>query len=151
MTFALPGSPLVLEDTVQILKTRGPAAGVDIRIIHGLSFVEIALAAVDFDFKVPLQVVLPRLHLHNDLFDSRSALLVRQPQASGHPTQAARIDLTSEWLQRRYPADHPVTLIRTSGLPTYRTEHDTVPLADLARAYGDGICDASLFVPPLAA
>ena len=109
------------------------------------------VATADFDFKVPLQVVLPRLHLHNDLFDSRSALLVRQPQASGHPTQAARIDLTSEWLQRRYPADHPVTLIRTSGLPTYRTEHDTVPLADLARAYGDGICDASLFVPPLAA
>lgn len=34
VTFALPGSPLILEDTVQILKARGPAAGVDVRIIH---------------------------------------------------------------------------------------------------------------------
>lgn len=151
VTFALPGSPLVLEDTVQILKACGPAAGVDVRIIHGLSFVEIALAAVDFDFKVPLQVVLPRLHLQNGLFDSRGALLVCQPQATGQPTEAARIDLTVDWLQRRYPADHPVVLIWTSGLPTYKTEHATVPLAELARAYGDGKYYASLFVPPLVA
>lgn len=150
VTFALPGSPLVLEDTVQILKARGPAAGVDIRIIHGVSFVEVALAAVDFDFKAPLQVVLPRLHLQSDLIDSRSALLVCQPQATGHPTEAPRIDLTLDWLQRRYPADHPVTLIWTSGPPNYRTEHATVPLADLARAYGERTYDASLFVPPLA-
>lgn len=151
VTFALPGSPLVLEDTVQILKARGPAAGVDIRIIHGLSFVEVALAAVDFDFKVPLQVVLPRLHLQNDLFDPRSALLVSQPQAMQHPTDTSHVDLTIDWLQRRYPADHSVVLIWTSGLPAYRTEHVVVPLADLARAYGDGKYYASLFVPPLTA
>jgi tetrapyrrole methylase family protein / MazG family protein len=151
VTFALPGSPLVLEDTVQILKARGPAAGVDIRIIHGLSFVEVALAVVDFDFRVPLQVVLPRLHLQHDLFDSRSALLVCQPQAAKHPTDASHIDLTIDWLRRRYPPDHPVVLIWTSGLPAYRTEHDTVPLADLARTYGDGKYHASLFVPPLTA
>lgn len=151
VTFALPGSPLILEDTVQILKARGPAAGVDVRIIHGMSFVETALAAVDFDFRAPLQVVLPRLHLQNDLFDPRCALLVCQPQATKHPAEPSQIDVTVEWLRRRYPPDHPVVLIWTSGLPAYETEHATVPLADLARVYGDGKYYASLFVPPLPA
>ena len=147
VTYALPGSPSVLEDTTRKLRRRTRDAGIDFRIVEGLSFFELALAAVDFDFSQGLQVVLPRTHLEPGLFDPRLAMLVGQVDARFHPADPPRIDLTVDWLLAAYPPDHPVTLIWTSGLPDYETRHEALRLDQVVAAYGTGKYYASLFVP----
>ncbi len=148
-TYALPGSPSILEDTTRILRRRAREAGVEIRIVEGLSFIEPALAAIDFDFALGLQIVLPWTHIETRKTSSHIAMLICQVDTRKQPTEPPRIDRTVGWLRATYPADHPVTLIWPSGLPAFETLHLKVPLAGLVEAYGAGKLFASLFVPPL--
>jgi len=143
-TYALPGSPSVLEDTTRRLKRRGSAAGVEIRLIQGLSFMETALAAVNFNFSLGLQVVLPQTHLATGRFDPRAAMLVCQAEAKDD-----RLDRIVDWLLPVYGSDHEVTVIWTTGLPAYETAAATFRLADLAQSWGEDRYFATLFVPPL--
>jgi len=140
--YALPGSPSVLEDTTRMLLIRGVEAGVEIKIVQGVSFIEPTLAAVNFDFSKGLQIVLPGLHLRNGNFSARLAMLVCQ-------VGPEQLDDIVQWLLKTYPRDHQVTLIWTAGLPTYETEHKAVALADLGREFGEGKYFASLLVPPV--
>jgi uncharacterized protein YabN with tetrapyrrole methylase and pyrophosphatase domain len=117
--------------------------------VHGLSFVERALEELNLDFQEGLQVVLPQTHLEPGRFTPKLALLVCQIEARRLPTDALRVDLTMEWLLRAFPADHAVTLIWTAGWPDYRTETLKIKLHHLARAYGESMYYASLYVPPL--
>lgn len=149
VTYALPGSPVFLEDSTQILRARASAAGVEVRLIHGLSFVEEALGALNVDFADGLQVVLPRTHLQTGRFSKELALLVCQIEARQMATDEPRVDLTMEWLLRVFPPDHPVTLIWTEGLPEYKTQARTIKLEDLVREYGSAKYFSSLYVPAL--
>jgi tetrapyrrole methylase family protein / MazG family protein len=151
VTFALPGSPVFLEDTTRWLRERGKAAAVKIRVIHGLSFVEEALSQLNLDFADGLQVVLPWTHLETGRFTTKLHLLVTQIEATRLPTDDARVDLTMEWLLKAYPADHPVTLIWTDGLPEYTTHTRAFALKNLAKEYGESKFFSSLFVPTLGA
>lgn len=148
-TYALPGSPSILEDTTRILRRRARDAGVEIRIVQGLSFLEPALASIDFDFALGLQIVLPWTHIEPRKFSKDIAMLICQVDTRKHPTEPPRSDRTVAWLRTTYPEDHPVTLIWPSGLPAFDTLHLKVPLAGLVEAYGAGKLFASLFVPPL--
>ncbi len=147
--YALPGSPSVLENTTRLLRLRGEAEGVEIRVIQGLSFLEQAFAAINLDFSLGLQVLLPLAHLQEGLYRSDIPLIVCQIEAQSLPLDEPRVDLTMKWLLEKYPSDHLVTLIWTDGLPAYRTESKAIALKDLAREYGDGRFFASLYVPPL--
>jgi len=151
VTYALPGSPVFLEDTTRMLRERGKAAGVDIRVVHGLSFMEEALSQLNLDFTDGLQVVLPWTHLENGRFTTQLHLLVAQIEAKRLPTDRIRVDLTMEWLLKAYPPDHPVTLIWTDGLPEYATHIRAFALRNLAKEYGEGKFFSSLFVPALGA
>src|SRR5262249_29607140 len=53
--YAVPGSPDVLEDTTKLLRLRGPKEGVEIRVFHGVSFLDQVLAEVNHDFCDGLQ------------------------------------------------------------------------------------------------
>ena len=150
VVYAVPGSPAMLEDTARLLQERRGVEGLKVKVIHGLSFVEEALAQVNLDFADGLQVVLPRTHLESGRFTSELAILVCQIEAAQLPGDKPRVDLTMEWLLKVYPPDHPVTLIWTDGLPEYRTQSMLVELKDLSRDYGQAKYFASLFVPPLA-
>ena len=141
-TYAVPGSPSVLEDTTRMLLIRGVGAGVHIKIVHGVSFIEPALAAVNFDFSMGLQIVLPGLHVQSGKFNAQLGMLVCQV---GQP----QLDHLIRCLLKKYPQDHQVTLIWTAGLPSYETEHKTVALADLGREFGERKYFASLLVPPV--
>lgn len=149
VTYALPGSPVFLEETTKLLRERGRAAGAEVRVIHGLSFVEEALSQLNLDFDEGLQVVLPWTHLEPGRFTRRLALLVCQIEAQRLPEDEGRVDLTVKWLLRAFPPEHPVTLIWTDGMPEYRTRTHRVALKDLAQEYGDSKYFASLYVPPL--
>ncbi|MGC2767401.1 MAG: SAM-dependent methyltransferase [Candidatus Acidiferrum sp.] len=149
VTYALPGSPVFLEDTTRLLKERGGATGVEVRLVHGLSFVEEALGQLNLDFDEGLQVVLPWTHLEPGRFSPKLALLVCQIEAQRLPEDDARVDLTMKWLLKVFPADHPVTLIWTDGLPDYRTQTLQTELRNLAHEYGKSKYFASVYVPPL--
>ena len=150
VTYAVPGSPAVLEDTSLILQRRAAASGVTVRVIEGLSFIEPLLSAVGFDLARGLQIVLPWTHLEARRFSSELALLVCQIDARRHQNEPPRVDRTAEWLAAVYPADHDVTLLWASAPPEFAIEKMTVPLRDLTAAYGSGKLFASLFVPPRA-
>jgi tetrapyrrole methylase family protein/MazG family protein len=146
--YGLPGSPVFLEDTTRLLRLRGAAEGVEIRVVHGLSFLELALAEVNCDCR-GLQIVLPLAHLQEGRYRKDLPLIVCQIEAGSLPLDKPRVDLTMKWLLERYPVDHSVTLIWTDGLPSYETQSKVMALKDLAREYGERKFFASLYVPPL--
>jgi len=147
--YAVPGSPDVLEDTTNLIRSRAPKQGIEVKVLSGVSFLDQALAAINFDYALGLQVVLPLTHLQSGRFTKRLALMVCQIEAVGDSLQTPRVDLTQEFLLREYPADHLVTLIWTDGLPDYKTQSKVIPLKDLVREYGEVKYFASLFVPPI--
>ena len=149
LPWKVPGSPAVLEDTARLLQERRGADGLQLKVVHGLSFVEEALAHVNLDFADGLQIVLPRMHLEPGRFTNELAMLVCQIEAMRLPSDHPRVDLTMEWLLKAYPPNHRVTLIWTDGLPEYRTQSRSMELKNLAREYGDTKYFASLFVPPI--
>jgi len=149
VTYALPGSPVFLEETTRFLRAREKAGEVQIRLIHGLSFVEEALGLLNLDFGEGLQVVLPWSHLENGRFTRELALLVCQIEARRLPMDEPRVDLTMQWLLRAFPPDHPVTLIWTEGLPDYKTQTLSLKLKNLVHEYGSAKYFSSLYVPPL--
>ena len=149
VVYAVPGSPAVLEDTTRLLQERRGVDGLQVSVIHGLSFVEEALAQVNLASADGLQIVLPRTHLESGRFTSKLGMLVCQIEAALLPGDEPHVDLTMKWLLKAYPPDHQVTLIWTDGLPEYRTRRQTMKLKDLVREYGNAKYSASLFVPPI--
>lgn len=147
--YAVPGSPGLLEETTRLLRRRGAEETVEIRFIHGLSFLEPALAEANLDFSMGLQMALPLAHVQHGRYRKDIPLMVCQIEAKSLPLDAPRVDLTMKWLLEHYPADHRVTLIWTDGLPSYETQSKIIALKDLAREYGDGKYFASLYVPPV--
>lgn len=149
VTYAVPGSPVFLEDTTRLLRRRAQTVGAEVRVVHGLSFVEEALSQLNVDFSSGLQIVLPRTHLEPGRFTKELALLVCQIEAQRLPEDEVRVDLTADWLMRVFPPEHPATLIWTDGVPDYTTHTRLIRLKDLAREYGESKYFASLYVPAL--
>lgn len=147
--YAVPGNPLVLEYTTTLLRLRGAEAGIEIKVVHGISFLELALAEIPPDGFSGLQIVLPLLHLQEGRYRKDLPLLVCQIEAKSFNRDTPRVDLTMQWLLETYPPDHCVTLIWTEGLPFYRTQSKTMPLRNLLAEYRDGKYFASLYVPLL--
>jgi tetrapyrrole methylase family protein / MazG family protein len=137
--YAIPGSPFVLEDTVRLLKLQGATAGVEIRIIHGMSFLGPALSVINHD-DTGLQIVLPRTHVQHGRFSPYLPLLVCQLEEP---------PLVMEWLLKTYPPNHAVTLIWTEGLPDYETRSKIIELRNLNQESGEAKYFESLYVPSL--
>ncbi|TCP52720.1 tetrapyrrole methylase family protein/MazG family protein [Tumebacillus sp. BK434] len=136
--YAVPGHPGVAETTVQNLRRQGKAAGVEIVIGPGHSFLDDLLVAVGVD---PADGML--------LLDGTS-LLPRQLNPSLHtvimqvysPDVASDIKLT---LMEQYGDEYEVTVVRAIGVPG-EERVVTVPLYELDRLdFIDHL--TSLFVP----
>jgi uncharacterized protein YabN with tetrapyrrole methylase and pyrophosphatase domain len=148
VVYAVPGSAAVLEDTTNLIRQRGSTEGVEVRVVSGVSFLDLALAEINFDFSQGLQIVLPLAHLQNGFFTKRLALIVCQIEARSSSLGAPRVDLTANFLLKAYPPEHLVTLIWTDGLPEYTTHSKTLALKDLVSEYGEAKFFSSLYVPP---
>ena len=140
--YAVPGHPLVGEASVQRVLTRAREAGMPVRMVAGLSFVEPVLAALELDGLEGLQLAdavdLAALH-HPALDPDRPALM---GQLYGQRL-ASEVKLT---LLNAYPADHPVTLVRGAG--TAEQALRTIALYELDRGQPlDHL--TTLYVPPL--
>ncbi|WP_376788948.1 nucleoside triphosphate pyrophosphohydrolase [Thermoflexus sp.] len=141
--YAVPGSPFVGEATVARIRALAAGAGIPIRIVHGLSFIETALELLGLDALDGLQIAdafeLAERY-HPPLNPDRPALIAQVDSR----TVAADLKLT---LMNQYPPEHPVTLIDAAGLPEARQV--TFPLYQLDHR-SDFTPLTALYVPPLA-
>lgn len=142
VVYAVPGHPLVGEATVCRLLDAAREAGLDVRIVAGLSFIEPVLTALQVDALAGLQVVdaieLAALH-HPPLNPDVPALV---GQLYSQPL-AADLKLT---LMNQYPPEHPVTLVHSAGTPDQQVV--TLPLYELDRQ-PELAHLTTLYVPPL--
>lgn len=136
--YAVPGHPLVGEATVRRILAVARERGIATRIVPGLSFVDVAIARLGLD---PLDSQLQIGDAHDLAADPSRPLLV------GQVYDARLVAEVKLRLLATYPADHPVTLVRSAGLDTEETIHE-MPLYELDRQTGiDHL--TCLYVPAL--
>lgn len=142
VVYAVPGAPFVAEATTPELARRAKGAGIPVRVVHGLSFVEPMLAALGVDV-LPHTAVVDALDLatqHHPLFPPSAPALVAQVY-SQHVAGELKITLMAQ-----YPDEHPVQLIHAAGTLDERIEQ--LPLFEIDRSEHLGHLSA-LYVPAL--
>lgn len=139
IVYAVPGSPLIGEATVQTLLERARiGAGPAVRVVQGLSFLEPVCAALNVD---PLAAGLQLADALDPRLDpSRPAIVV---QTNGRKATAA----LKPALLALYPPEHSVTVVQSVGLPDERTA--TVPLESLDQQMRHVDQLACLYLPAL--
>ncbi len=142
VVYAVPGHPLVGEESVRRILALAKETGLKVRLVIGLSFIEAALLPLKIDPLEGLQIVdatLLATRLHPNLDPDLPALIGQLYNRR----LAAEVKLT---LMNLYPAEHPTTLVRNAGTPEASAE--TLPLYEL-----DHIQDidhlTSLYLPAL--
>jgi tetrapyrrole methylase family protein/MazG family protein len=145
--YAVPGHPLIGEESVRRLRAEAPERGVAVRIIAGLSYLEPVCAALDLDpLQRDLQLVDATLLTEKPVSALMGALLPTRPALIAQMYNrrfASRVKLA---LMELYPEDWEVTLVGWAGLPDERLTR--VPLYALDRdEHSDHL--TTLYVPPL--
>ncbi len=137
--YAVPGHPLVGEAAVVQLLEQAPAAGLEIRVVAGLSFVEPALTALHVDALEGLQIAdaVEVAGLHHPPFNPDLPVLVGQVY-SRHV--ASELKLT---LMNQYPDEYEVVLLEGMGTSAERVIR--LPLFELDRQVLGPL--SSLYVP----
>ncbi|HMP42738.1 MAG TPA: SAM-dependent methyltransferase, partial [Roseiflexaceae bacterium] len=167
VVYAVPGHPLVAEATTRLLLARSRDAGVQVRIIAGLSFIEPVCEALELDPLAPgMQLIDAFDLLPPEAADGPSwaelnghapysAPLVPFPALATRPLLVCQIynrRIASDVklsLMERYPATHPVWLVRAAGVHAAQQVWQ-VPLFELDRQETiDHLTCA--YLPPLAA
>ena len=136
IVYAVPGDPSVAEDSVREIQARAAEQGVEVRIIPGVSFVEVSLAAAGATVSGGLQLLeAGQTGSANPLVD----LLVYQIE-----DRLDAADVKVELL-RKYPADHRVVLVQSAGASEEQVAR-SIPLHELDRQPGIDHLTA-LYVP----
>jgi tetrapyrrole methylase family protein / MazG family protein len=148
LVYAVPGHPLIAEESVRHLRRQAPERGIGIRIVAGLSFIEPVCAALDLD---PLERDL-------QLLDATLLADVSAPAMMGtllpiHPAliaQAYNRRLMSGIklaLAELYPEEWEIAVVRSASLPGEQIV-ERVPLVELDRGErADHL--TTLYIPPL--
>ena len=137
VVYAVPGSAVVGERAVAMVRSRAGEAGIDIVIQPGQSFVDLAMVRVGID---PLDRGL-------QVIDGRD---LPDPLLLGMPTLIAQVDVEAvllevrDALERLLPGDTPMMVLRDLGSDSEDVR--TVALSDLAP--DDAGLRVSLFVDP---
>jgi tetrapyrrole methylase family protein/MazG family protein len=140
VVYAVPGHPLVGEATVRALLPRAREAGVGVRIVDGLSFIEPVCGALGID---PLEPGIQVVDALAPAVDPARPAIVAQVY---NRRAASTLKLA---LLELYPAEHPVTVVRAAGTDA-GAHTETVPLAEIDRAEGRFDHLSCLYLPPLA-
>jgi len=140
VVYGVPGSPLVAERTVELLRAAALAAGVEVELVPSLSFLDVAWARLGVD---PLAAGVRLVDGHRfatEAAGERGPLLVAQCDSG--------FVLSSVKLAIEEPGDATVTILQRLGLPDEVVLE--VPWAELDRAV---VADhlTTLWIPHLAA
>ena len=137
LVYAVPGSPLVAEETVRLLRRLAPDAGVRLDICPAMSFLDVLYTKAGID-PVEGLVVADALRPHT-YSGQRLPLIITQVYSR---QVASDVKLT---LMETFPDDWPVKLLLRLGLPDEAVR--VVPLYELDRQTDiDHL--STLYVPP---
>ena len=138
VVFAVPGSPMVAEKTVGLIREAAVAAGLPIVVLPGMSFFELLCNRLGIDPQQGLTLV-DALEVETLPKDLATGLVITQVFS---PLVASELKLT---LMERLPDEAPVIVARHLGLPDESVT--TVPLFELDRQAGfDHL--TSVYAPP---
>lgn len=140
VVYAVPGSPLVAERTVNLIREKAKKLDIAVKILPGMSFLEVLYTRLGVDPIEGLTIV-----------DAMDIEQLPSSLATGLVvTQVYNRQVASETklsLMEKLPDDYEVTLVKNLGLDN--EEIAAVPLYELDRLEGiDHL--TSLYVPPLA-
>lgn len=140
IVYAVPGHPMVAEQTTHMLLQRGEQAGVDVEVVGGRSFLEQAFTSLRID---PIDgfLLLNGLSLTPESLNPRTPTVIAQVYDQ---LTASDVKLT---LMERYPDDYEVTVAHALGINEQEHVH-RVPLYELDHNFP--LSSLSLvFVPPV--
>ena len=138
IVFAVPGSPMVAEKTVGLIREAAVAAGLPIVVLPGMSFFELLCNRLGIDPQQGLTLV-DALEVETLPKDLATGLVITQVFS---PLVASELKLA---LMERLPDEAPVIVARHLGLPDESVT--TVPLFELDRQAGfDHL--TSVYAPP---
>ena len=147
VVFAVPGSPLVGEAVVRLLKEHGPANGVKIEIFPAPGFLDSLYQLLEIDPGEGIMIADSFQFLENAETEESgihlqvgTGLIVMQLYSSA---LASEVKLT---LMDYYPDDHQVVLLRGAGIKGSESVLK-IPLYELDRQDTDHL--TTLYVPPL--
>ena len=142
VTYAVPGHPFVAEATCPEIVRRAREAGMPVRVIEGLSFLEPVCTALQID-------PFPRITLVDAIevgmrqmpnFAPDTPVLIAQIYSR---EVASNLKLT---LTNVVPDELPVRLVHAAGTPQEQVED--LPLFEIDRSAGIGLLTV-LYIPPL--
>ncbi|MEP6756423.1 MAG: nucleoside triphosphate pyrophosphohydrolase [Chthonomonadales bacterium] len=139
ITYAVPGHPLVAEESVRLLLIGAKRSGIETRIIGSSSFIEPTLSALGWSITDGL-VMLDALTLQPRQLNPDQAQLIYQVYDQ---STASAVKLQ---LMQRYPDDWVCKLVTSAGDPDLERVEE-VELHRLDRLPVNHL--SSLFVPPL--
>jgi tetrapyrrole methylase family protein/MazG family protein len=142
VVYAVPGDPFLAEATCPAIAQRARVAGVPLKIVNGISFLEPVFTALGLD-------PYPRLTLVDALELSQAHLPGFPPDMPALVAQiysrmvAAEVKVT---LNAVYPDEHPVRLVHAAGTSEQLVED--LPLYEIDRSEHIGLLTV-LYVPAL--
>ena len=123
LVYAVPGSPLVAEETVRLLRQLAPAAGVTLQICPAMSFLDVLYVKAEID---PGEGLVVADAMRPDTYAGlRLPLIITQVYSR---LVASEVKLT---LMDSFPDDWPVKLLLRLGLPDEAVR--VIPLYELDR------------------
>jgi len=137
LVYAVPGSPLVAERTVILIRQLGKEQGITVNVLPGMSFLEVLYTRLAVD---PIEglTVLDAIDVSSLPPELATALVVTQVY---NPHIASEVKLA---LMEYYPDDYEVVVVQKLGLPEEQIV--PMPLFELDRISGiDHL--TSLYVP----
>ena len=140
VVYVVAGSPLFVNDAVLRIRDLCAQAEMPLRLVHGVSFLDLILDRVYWTGWTGLQLF-SAWNIARDgmeLSADAPAILFQLGEfsADGDALDSARsvgmLKEVRDTLLRRYPKDHPVVILYSSGRPDYRSLAKSIPLSDLA-------------------
>jgi len=148
LLYAVPGHPLMGEESVRILRQEAAAQDVYVRVVAGLSFVEPVCAALDLNpLERDLQLIDATALMSTPAEAVMGALLPTKPALVAQVYNRRLASGVKLALSELYPEDWEVTLVQSGGLPGAEVVR-RIPLYELDR---DESADhlTTLYLPPL--
>jgi len=142
VVYAVPGQPFFAEATTPEIARRARQAGIALRVVDGLSFIDAIFSALRID-PFPNTALVDALELtvaHHPPFPPSAPALIAQIHS---PAVASEVKLT---LMAVYPDEHLVQLVHAAG--TSRELIEELPLYAIDRSQHIGLL-TSLYVPTL--
>ncbi len=140
VTYAVPGSPFIAEETVRQLMLQIRGTHIPVRVIDGMSFLEPVCSALGLD-PHPKLVLTDSLYLASleiPFFPTSVPALISNMRPG---MEASDLKLT---LMNNYPDEYPVKMIHNAGLPDEFVEE--IPLYQIDQSLHTGLM-STLYLP----